>query len=131
MAKVTFQVVSKPIEQRFIDAACIYYEVERTYFFKSADNVKLNSLAVQRRNILYYLIKNNTTYTWREIARLFGFSTHEKVIEGVNTIEAHKNVYKNVNNEINQILFIADKLDAAFIERDIVLINNKLVLETE
>lgn len=133
MAKITLQVVKKPIEQRYIDAACIYWEVERTYFHKTKPREK--SLEVQRRNILYYLIKNNTSLNYKDIAEIFGFSSRAPVIEGIETIEAFisvgKGIYRQISNDINQIQAIADKLDADFIEREVILINNRLVLENK
>lgn len=130
MAKITFHVVQKPIEQRLIDAACIYYDVERIYFNKT--NTREKSKVVQRRNILYFLIKHNCpALSWKDVANLFGYSAHEPVIEGVGNIEAQKNVWQQISNDINQIQAIADKLDADFIEREIVLVNNKLTINKQ
>lgn len=126
MARITFQVIQKPIEQRLIDAACIYYEVDRSYFNKNS--VREKSKVVQRRNILYYMIKHNTLFAWKDIAALFGFSSHEPVIEAVENIDAQKNIYQQISNDINHIQAIADKLDAEFIEREITLVNNRLAV---
>lgn len=124
MATVTYQLMQKPIEQRIIDAACIYWEVERAYFSKIGG--KDESTAFYRKSIIYYLIKHNTTYSFKEIAGLFGFVSHSAVLKAVDGIEAQKKVLKQVSNDLNQILHLADKLDADFITTEVRLINNKI-----
>lgn len=125
MATVTYQLMQKPVEQRLIDAACIYWEVERPYFSKIGG--KEESTVFYRKSIIYYLIKHNTTYSYKEIAGLFGFISHAAVLKAVDGIEAQKKVLKQVSNDLHQILFLADKLDADFITTEVKLINNKIL----
>lgn len=123
MATITYQVIQKPFEQRVIDAACVYWDVERGYFSKTSD--KENSTVVYRKSIVYYLIKNGTTYSYKEIAGLFGFLSHAHVIKLCDGVDAQKNVLKQVRDDVNQIQFLSDKLDADFVSTDVKLINNK------
>jgi chromosomal replication initiation ATPase DnaA len=124
MPEITYKVVQKPVEERLIDAACIYWGVDRQYFSKAS--YKAESTVVYRKSVLYYLLKNNTIYSFKEIAGKFGFIQHGAVIKAVENIDAQKNVLKQVSNDINQIQHLSDKLDAEFIRTNINLVNNKL-----
>lgn len=124
MATITYQIIQKPYEQRVIDAACVYWNVERGYFSKVSS--KEDSTVVYRKSIVYYLIKNGTSYSFKEIANMFGFLSHAHVLKLCDGVDAQKSVLKQVNNDINQIQFLSDKLDADFISTDIKLINNKI-----
>jgi len=122
MATVTYEVVQKPIEERVIDAACIYWEVDRAYFFQKKQNTDIT----YRKGIIYYLIKQNTTYSYEFMAKKFGFLSHQPVLRLVENIDSTKGIYKQTFNDINQIQHLADKLDANFIQSEIKLINNRL-----
>lgn len=134
MAKITFEVLQKPIEQRIIDAACIYWDVERSYFFRDANSaIKTKdckpTTVVYRKSIIYYLIKTNTTYSFQFIADLFGLRSHQPVLRLVENIDTMKGIIKQHFNDINQIQHLADKLDANYIQSEIKLINNKLEIQ--
>lgn len=122
MAKITYEILRKPIEERIIDAACIYWNVERTYFFQKRSDTNVT----YRKGIIYFLIKQNTTYSFKFMAEKFGFLSHQPVLRLVENIDATKSIYKQHFNDINQIMSLADKLDASFIQTDFKLINNKL-----
>ena len=124
MADITYNVIRKPIEERIIDAACIYWEVPRTYFAKTT--FKNESTVVYRRRVVCYLLKQNTIYSFKGIASKFGFLSTSRVIEGVEKIEVHKRIYRQTCEDINQIQFLADKLDADFITTTIFL-KNKII----
>jgi chromosomal replication initiation ATPase DnaA len=124
MAQLVYQVIQKPIEQRLIDAASIYWDVDRMYFYKVCG--KEESTAFYRRSIVYTLIKQNTTYSFKEIAGLFGFKSHSAVLKAIDEIDAQRKVLRQVSNDLNQILHLADKLDADFITTEVKLINNKI-----
>lgn len=124
MATITYKVIQKPFEQRVIDAACVYWGVERGYFSKASE--KENSTVVYRKSIVYYLIKNGTTYSLKEIANMFGFVSHGHVSILCDKVDSTKSILKQVRNDLNQIQFLSDKLDADFISTDIKLINNKI-----
>ena len=122
MAKLTYQVIQKPIEERLIDAACVYWEVERPYFSQKTQDTTV----VYRKSVLYYLIKTACPhFTFENLAGKFGFLSHQPVMRAVEKIEAQKNIYKQTFNDINQISHLADKLDATFITTSIELITNK------
>lgn len=117
MQTITYQVLQKPIEDRIIDAATIYWEVERSYFSQRSQE----STQVYRRSIVFYLIKENTLLSYEAVAKLFGFLSHQNVMDKVDTIEARKNVYPQVGNDIKNILRLAEKLDAQFVTCNIQL----------
>lgn len=124
MANITYQVYQKPIEERIIDAACIYWGVEREYFVNQQK--KVDSCIAYRKGIVYYLIKQHTQYSYQFIAEKFSFLAHMPVSRLVHNIESTKGVYKQTVNDINQIWHLADKLDAAFITTSVMLVNNTL-----
>lgn len=119
MAKIQYEVIRKPIEERIIDAACIYWDVDRTYFFQN----EIDSTVTYRKGIIYYLIKQNTTYSLRFMAEKFGFKTHGPVKRLIENIEATKKIYRQTFNDINQITHLADILDA-----DIITVERSLQL---
>jgi chromosomal replication initiation ATPase DnaA len=122
MATITYQIIQKPIEERIIDAACIYWEVERSYFFQKRGDTNVT----YRKGIIYYLIKQNTTYSFAFMAEKFGFLSHQPVLRLVENLESTKKIYKQHFNDINEIQRIADKLDADLLQTEIKLVNNKL-----
>lgn len=126
MATIIYNVVQKSIEERIIDAACIYWNVERYYFCQKTEE----STVVYRKSIVYYLIKKNTVFSYKSIAEMFGFLSHQPVMRSVENIEAQKNIYKQTFNDLKQIIELADKLDASFIATSITLINNKIELNS-
>lgn len=126
MAKISFQVVQKPIEERIIDAACIYWDVDRSYFFQKRSDTNVT----YRKGIIYYLIKQNTTYSYKFMAEKFGFLSHQPVLRLVENIDSTKGIYKQHFNDMNEIQRLADILDAEFIEREIVLVNKEIKINT-
>lgn len=124
MAEVTYQVVRKPIEERLLDAACIYWDVNRQYFSKRT--VKTERKCVYRSRIVQYLIHQNTIYSYAEIATKFGFLSTSRIQDGIEEIEARKHIYKQVNEDLNQISYLADKLDASVITSSIKLENKQI-----
>lgn len=132
MAEITYQVIQKPIEQRIIDAACIYWDVERTYFGLSEDvNVgtakgRIDETISYRRSIICYLIKTITNMPDTGIAALMGRASRSGVIRSIESIDARKDVQKSIHHDINQISHLANIIDAQFISTSIKLINNKI-----
>jgi chromosomal replication initiation ATPase DnaA len=124
MATITYQVIQKPIEERILDAACIYWELDRTYFTKTEERPE--STEYYRKSIVYYLIKMNTQYSYREIANKLGYKTHMPVLRSVDMIESHKKIYKQCSSDLNQIQHLADILDADYVTTSISLVNNKI-----
>ena len=122
MATITYEVHKKPIEERIIDAACIYWEVGREYFSQKRGDTNIT----YRKGVIYYLIRQNTTYSFAFIADKFGFLSHQPVLRLVENLESTKGIYKQHLNDINEIQLLADKLDASFIQTEVRLVNNKL-----
>jgi chromosomal replication initiation ATPase DnaA len=119
MPEITYQILQKPIEERILDAASIYWDVPRTYFAKT--KFKDETTIVYRRRVVFSLLKQNTVYSFKEIASKFGFLSTSRVIEGVEEIEVQKRIYRQICEDINQIQFLADKLDCDFITTTIQL----------
>lgn len=126
MPKLTFQLLQKPIEERIIDAACVYWGVERDYFFQKRSDTNVT----YRKGIIYFLIKQNTTYSFKFMAEKFGFLSHQPVLRLIENIDSTQKIYKQHFNDINQIQLLADKLDAAFMQTEVKLVNNKLEIIT-
>lgn len=130
MATLTYQtqVLQKPIEERIIDAACIYWDVEREYFLQKDTDRNLT----YRKGIIYYLIKKETTYSYQFIAEMFGFLSHQPVKRLVDNLDSTKNIYKQHFNDIGQIQGLANKLNAECFKVEVKvimnLVNNKLEL---
>lgn len=122
MAEITYQVIQKPLEERIIDAACVYYDVSRDYFQQKTNDTEI----VYRKAIVYYLLKNHTILSLKAIAKKFGFIGHQPVMRLVENIEAQKGIYKQTLNDLNQVLHIADKLDAEFVTTSVQLVHKKI-----
>src|ERR1700759_3271106 len=123
MSKVNYEVVRKPIEERLIDAACIYWEVEREYFSQKCEQ----STIVYRKSVLYYLLKKNTVFSYKSIAEMFGFLSHQPVMRSVENIEAQQGVYKQTKDDLAQISLLAEKLDYKLITVGIELKSPELI----
>lgn len=111
MPNITFKIVQKPIEERLIDAACIYWDVEREYFHQKKEESEI----IYRKGIVYYLIKNNTLYSYRYIANLFGFASHQPVMRLINNIESSKDIYRQTKLDLSTISQIAQTLNAEIV----------------
>lgn len=122
MALITYQIVKKPIEERLIDAACIYWDVERSYFYQNTED----RTVTYRKSIIYYLIKQHTTYSYRFMAEKFGFLSHQPVARMIDNISATQKKIQQHFNDINQITHLADILDADLITVDRSLINKEI-----
>lgn len=122
MAEISYQVYQKPIEQRLIDAACIYWEIPRSALMV---NSKVE-YAYIKRSIVCYLIENNTTMNKKEIGKLFGLASHSNVVKAVETIDLLKNRDRQIRDALNQIQYISGTLDAEFITISASLVNKKL-----
>lgn len=126
MAVIVYKILQKPIEERIIDAACIYWNVKREYFFQKRSDTNVT----YRKGVIYYLIKQNTTYSYKFMAEKFGFLSHQPVLRLVENLDSTKGIFKQHFNDMNQIQLLADKLDAEFIQTEVRLINNKIEITT-
>lgn len=118
MATLIYQIVKKPIDERIVDAACIYYEVDRSYFFEKTSDTTV----VYKKSIVYYLLKQHTSFTFRYIAEKFGFIGHQPVMRLVDNIDAQKDILRQIREDIKHIMIIADTLDAEIITTNVHLI---------
>jgi chromosomal replication initiation ATPase DnaA len=123
MATLIYQIVKKPIDERIVDAACIYYEVDRSYFFEKTSDTTV----VYKKSIVYYLLKQHTSFTFRYIAEKFGFIGHQPVMRLVDNIDAQKHVARQISNDLTQVMLIADTLDAELITTNISLVTKKKI----
>lgn len=132
MAVINFQLMQKPVEQRIIDAACIYWDLDPDYFVYKGDHEERkrkgrtknsSSAFAYRKNIVYYLIKTKTGYSYPELAAMFNYVGHQPVIRGVDTVSTLKGIYKQIKDDISEIEKIADNLAASF---DVVSVNISL-----
>ncbi|RAJ00459.1 DnaA-like protein [Chitinophaga skermanii] len=117
MALITFQTATKPLEERLIDAACIYWDIDRATLFQKTEQ----ALAVYRKGVVYYLIRNSTTLSYREIANLFGFRGHQPVMRLIDNIDANRRVIRQTACDIKEIESIAGKLESQIICCDVKL----------
>lgn len=122
MPVITFQIIQKPLEERLIDAACVYWNVEREYFSRNDRRDEI----VYRRDLLHYLLKTKTNYSPKEIADRFKFKSRCTVIRGIELIEARRNIYRHIANDIAQVENLAAKLAASFISTTIILVNDQV-----
>jgi chromosomal replication initiation ATPase DnaA len=112
MAEIIFETVKKPLEERIIDAGCIYWNVPRDYFFqKSGSYTEMK----YRRSIVMYILKNNTQLSGELIAKKFGLSDHRNIARVIENIEFQKDSLPQVYTDITQIILLADKLGAKFL----------------
>lgn len=113
--------MQRPIEERIIDAACIYWGIDRAYFEKG----KLDADVTYRKAIIYYLLKKHTTYSLNRIASFFGFKSHQAVGRLIENLEATKNVFKQHKEDILQIEKMAEQLTALTVAVEVKMISCK------
>ena len=123
MPEITYEVLKKPIEERLIDAACLYWDVDRDFFRKDKKDTDYTGM-VRKKYILFYLLKTNTAYSDQEISDKFGFLSRCSIRRGVETVEAQKDIYRQTLNDIEAIKNIANNLDASFVVVNVNLVNN-------
>lgn len=115
--------MQKPIEQRIIDAACIYWDLDCDFFHYKGESggarrkgrtKNSSSAASYKKSIVYYLLKEKTAYSYPELARIFNYISHMPVIRSVETIACQKDIYKQIKTDLSSIEAIADNLAARF-----------------
>lgn len=117
MAEIVYQVLRKPIEQRLIEAGCVYWDKPRTSFYGES----ISKDSVHHRHILYYLIHINTNMGHRAIGAMFGVASQGSVHKAIYAIDSQKDVTRSIREAINEIQHIAGRLDATFLTSDITL----------
>ncbi len=94
--------------ERIIDATCLYFGVtHETLFHKStAQDI------VYYRKIAYCLIRENCSISYGRIASRFGFSDHHNILNHVEEMQAHRNIYPQTRHDLDKVLTISNNIDA-------------------
>lgn len=117
MAKIELETVQKPLEERILDAACIFWEVSRELF-----KMKSKDTDTQKRHILFYMLKEYAELQPTAIAAQFGLHK-SSVYEAIETISSTKTIYPTIARSIKEILKIAETLQSQLVVVDIKLQN--------
>jgi chromosomal replication initiation ATPase DnaA len=123
MAKIIYNTVQKPIEQAIIEAACIYWDIDKEYFLNKWQQRE----AVYRKGIIYYLLREKTTYSYKVYAKNLGFQSHQPVIRAISKIESLKDVDPQCKRDIETIGNIVEKLTADIICLEIRLGKSRII----
>lgn len=116
MAELKFNVLQKPLEERMIDAACIYWEVNRDFFMqknKSGGNS-------EKRHILFYMLQWECGLSGAEIAMKFE-RDKKTIFEAVDGISVRKNINPTISHAIRDINKIAANLEVEMVTVDVKL----------
>ena len=119
MQTITFETLQKPFEERIIEAGCIYWNIEKSYFTQSGAVREVTS----RKAIIYHLLRKNTEYSYRFFAESLGFKSHQAVMRLIENVEAQKDICRETARDIQRIEQIAEMLNAKIIEVNIKLVS--------
>lgn len=120
MADIKFNVLQKPIEERLVNAGCIYWEVAEDFF-----KIKKKNGDTEKRHVLFYLLHIEGGMSKGDIAAMF--SLHRSSIDdAVDNIAVRQKIHPHIARMINNILAIAANLQVEMISTDI-----KLHIKTE
>lgn len=120
---VTYQVIRKPLYDRLIDAACIYWSVDakENWFGVSGKLGKGNRLTPLRK-ILFYVLLEDASLTVTEIAKMFSVNV-SVVTEHIEFINHHLRINRTITEDIKQLKQIAANLDCNVITKHVALSN--------
>lgn len=110
MADIVYGVLQKPISERLVDAACIYFGVEHS-FFKEKRHDEESTL---RRHVLFYLLKHDAGMGYRNIGELFGFSV-SSIKDGIDLMDFRRGNSRTISEHMKQIRGIASNLEAKIV----------------
>jgi chromosomal replication initiation ATPase DnaA len=110
MSEVKYAVLQKPLLERILDAACIYWEFERESIAQKA-MVRENA---EKFHILYYILRYEADASIASIGRMFS-KERSSVFEAIENINVRKNVSLTIAHTIRDILALASNLDAEMI----------------
>jgi chromosomal replication initiation ATPase DnaA len=116
MAKIVYGVIQKPLVERIVDAACIYFGVEVAFFKEKLHDEE----STCRRHILFYLLKEDAGMGYRAISGMFGFSK-SSVTEGIELMDFRRGNSRPISEHIRQIRGIAANLEAKIVVMDVKL----------
>ena len=116
MAKVVFSVLQKPLVERIVDAACIYFNVEQSFFKEKLHDEE----STNRRHILFYLLKEDAGMGYRAISSMFGYSK-SSITEGIELMDFRRGNSRPISEHMRHIRTIATNLEAKIVVMDVKL----------
>ena len=108
MPQLEYDVVQKPLDRRLEEAACIYYDVERVFFYVKQKG-KCKDREIDKRRILFWLLRTEAGMDYTEIARRYDH-TKQNIQSGIDMIEFRKGLYHSIEIDKGNILKIAATL---------------------
>jgi len=119
MADVVYGILQKPLVERLVDAACIYWEVGPEYF-RGKGHGRQKDGGSERRWTLYYLLREDAVMDMGVIGTQFGISK-QGVSQGIEAITFRKGNSSSIRRDIENIRKIAGALEAK-----VIVVNVKL-----
>ena len=116
MAKIVYGVLQKPLVERIVDAACIYWSVEQSFFKEKRHDEE----STNRRHILFYLLKQDAGMGYRAISGMFGFSK-SSITEGIELMDFRRGNSRPISEHMRHIRTIAANLEAKIVVMDVKL----------
>lgn len=110
MADIVYGVLQKPISERLVDAACIYFGVEHSFFKEK----KLDEDSTLKRHVLFYLLKHDAGMGYHSISNDFGFS-YSSVRECIDVMDFRKGNSRPIADHLKHIRAIAANLEAKIV----------------
>ena len=118
MSKVQFTVLQKPLADRLIDAACIYWDTTREALNGRTHASGGGHLATRNRAILFYLLSKDAELPYQAIADRFDV-VKSAVWEGVDNVDSQQGVYRTISEQLAAIRRIAENLNAQLVTMDV------------
>lgn len=99
-------VISRPMIERIIRAACAYWDITEEELLKRTTE----HYVAYRRKVCFFLIKKHNPMSYGRIAARFTLKDPGYISRSVEEIEATKNIYTQTSHDLNAILQIANNL---------------------
>lgn len=99
-------VISKPMVEAIIAAACQYFNCSEDDLMKKSSEADI----VYRRKICFYLIKQNVIMTYSRIANRFGLKDGWNVSRVIDEIDSTKGIYPQITRDIESVRKLANIL---------------------
>jgi chromosomal replication initiation ATPase DnaA len=96
----------QPMSEKIITAACMYFKITEDVLISK----ELNKDTVYKRQLCYYLLKEDGDISFCAIGRRFQHFGHNAAYKGHDKIAAHKNIYTQVRHDLANIRLIAGTL---------------------
>lgn len=110
--KTPFEFMSNPIDQtrqvvpvqdRIINATCSYFNVSEPELLR----VSIDRDVAYRKRVACFLLRENTRMSFRSISERLNYRNKQSAFKGAEQIDVHKNIYKQVANDVKEISRIA------------------------